>query len=146
MNAVASIRRATAADAAAIVALVRQAGLAEPGVVEHLHSFLVAERDERPVGALGLELRGTSALLRSAVVSPDERGAGIGGALFAAGVELARDEGVETLYLLTTSAEGYWARHGFARIARDAVPLAVKQSDEFIGACPASAAAMMRAV
>ena len=146
MNAVASIRRAMPEDAEVLVALVRDAGLAVPGIVEHLQSFLVAERDGRPIGAIGLELRGDDALLRSAVVSPAERGAGIGGALFAGVIDLARREGVQTLYLLTTSAEDYWTRHGFARVSRDAVPDAVRQSDEFIGACPATAAAMTRAV
>lgn len=146
MNAVASIRGATPEDADTLVALVRDANLAVPGLIDHLESFLVAERDGRPIGAIGLELRDDSALLRSAVVSPAERGAGIGGALFSAVLDLARREGVRTLYLLTTSAEDYWARHGFARVARDVVPDAVRQSDEFIGACPASAVAMMRAV
>ncbi len=146
MSAAASIRGATEADAESIVGLVREAGLAVPGVVEHLRSFLIAERDERPVGAIGLELRGDAALLRSAVVAPAERGAGVGGALVGAVLDLARREGVRTLYLLTTSAEGYWTRHGFARVSREAVPERVRQSDEFLGACPASAAAMMRRV
>ena len=71
MTHIASIRRATAADADAIVTLVRDAQLAVPGVVEHLETFFVAERDRRAVGAIGLEVRGTDALLRSAVVSPE---------------------------------------------------------------------------
>ena len=146
MTHIASIRRATAADADAIVTLVRDAQLAVPGVVEHLETFFVAERDRRAVGAIGLEVRGTDALLRSAVVSPEARGAGIGASLVTAVFDLARREGVETMYLLTTSAQGYWARQGFAVVSRDVVPDAVKRSEEFIGACPASAAAMMRIV
>jgi amino-acid N-acetyltransferase len=125
---------------------VRDADLAVPGVVEHLGAFIVAERDERTVGAIGLELRGDCALLRSAVVAPAERGAGIGGALVAAVLDLARAEGVRTLYLLTTSAEDYWSRHGFSRIPREDIPEPVRQSAEFAGACPASAVAMVRAV
>ena len=145
-SAMVSIRRATPADAGAIESLVRDAELVLPGVSEHLRSFLIAERQERPVGAIGLELRGPSALLRSAVVTPDARGRGIGGALFDAVLELAQAEGVETLYLLTTTTEGYWSRRGFARVARDEVPVDVRESAEFVGACPASAAAMRRAV
>ena len=146
MSDVASIRRATTGDTDAIVTLVRDADLAVPGVVEHLDTFLVAERDRRAVGAIGLEIRGTDALLRSAVVAPDARGSGIGTSLVNAVLDLARREGVNTLYLLTTSAQGYWVRQGFAVVSRDAVPDAVKRSEEFIGACPASAAAMMRPV
>ena len=146
MTHIASIRRATAADADAIVTLVRDAQLAVPGVVEHVETFLVAERDQRAVGAIGLEVRGTDALLRSAVVSPEARGAGIGASLVTAVFDLARGEGVETMYLLTTSAQGYWARQGFVVVSRDVVPDAVKRSEEFVGACPAAAAAMMRSV
>lgn len=146
MNAVASIRRATAADADAIVELVRDADLALPGVVEHLTTFLVAERGRKAVGTIGLEVRGTDALLRSAVVSPDARGCGIGTSLVSAVLDLARREGVNTLYLLTTSAQAYWSRQGFSVVSRDEVPGAVKRSEEFMGACPATAAAMVRAV
>ena len=122
------------------------AGLAEPGIEEHLHAFLVAERDGLPLGAIGLEVRGTSALLRSAVVAPAERSAGIGAALVDAVLDLARDEGVAMLYLLTTSAQGYWTRCGFSPVSRDAVPDSVKQSAEFTGACPSTAVAMSRRV
>ncbi len=144
MSDIVSIRRATAADGEAIVALVRDADLAVPGVVEHVETFLVAERDRRTVGAIGLEIRGADALLRSAVVTSNARGLGIGTALVTAALELARGEGVSTLYLLTTSAQGYWARQGFGLVSRDAVPHAVKRSEEFTGACPASAVAMVR--
>lgn len=146
MTHIASIRRATAADADAIMTLVRDANLAVPGVMEHLETFLVAECDRRAVGAIGLEVRGTDALLRSAVVSPEARGSGIGTSLVHAVLDLARREGVNTLYLLTTSAQGYWVRQGFTLVSRDVIPDAVKRSEEFIGACPASAAAMVRTV
>jgi amino-acid N-acetyltransferase len=140
------IRRATARDATIVLGLVREAGLAIPGVVEHLSAFVVAERGERAVGTIGLELRGEVALLRSAVVAPAERGAGLGGVLVSAILDLARSEGVATLYLLTTSAEGYWRRHGFSTIAREDIPDAVRESAEFAGACPTSAVAMARSL
>lgn len=139
-----TVRRAAPLDLAAVLDLLREAGLSLPGVEEHFANFSVALRGNTVVGAIGLELRGPHALLRSAVVAPHERGTGLGGALYAAAVEHARREGVGTLVLLTTTAEGYWARHGFARITRDAVPEEVKRSHEFRGACPASAAVMAR--
>ena len=46
------------------------------------------------------------------------------------------------MYLLTTTAERYFARFGFVQIARDDVPGAVQQSVEFREACPASAVVM----
>lgn len=137
------VRRASPSDLQPVLALVRDAGLSIPGVDEHFAAFVVAERDAQVVGSAGLELRGREALLRSVVVAPAQRGEGIAAALFAAATELARGEGVSTLVLLTTAAEGYWARHGFRRIAREDAPPAVTVSPEFQGACPASAACML---
>jgi amino-acid N-acetyltransferase len=37
------------------------------------------------------------------------------------------------VYLLTTTAEAFFARHGFCLVARDAVPASVRQSVEFQG-------------
>ena len=141
-----TIRPAVRTDLPSVLGLLRDAGLSIPGVEEHFDSFLVAEREGRIVGTIGLELRGEHALLRSAVVEPGERGSGIGAALFQRVAELARAKGVTTLVLLTSSAEGYWARHGFERIAREDAPPAVRVSAEFNGACPASAAAMRLAL
>ena len=136
------IRRAAPADLEPVLALLRDAGLSIPGVADHFADFVVAERGGRVIAAMGLELRGTEALLRSAVVSPDARGAGVATVLFDALTRLARAEGVRTLVLLTSSAEGYWARHGFRTIARDEAPASVTVSEEFRGACPASAVCM----
>jgi amino-acid N-acetyltransferase len=137
------IRAATTRDVVPVLALLREASLSLPGVEEHFGSFVVAERGSRIVGAMGLELRGGEALLRSAVVAPDARGTGVAAALYAQIEEVARVNGVRTLVLLTTAAQGYWARHGFAPIARDDVPTSVTLSEEFRGACPASATAML---
>ena len=142
MPTTASIRPATPPDLAPVLELLREAGLSIPGVEEHFGDFLVAERGGRIVGAIGLELRGEHALLRSAVVLPGERSAGVGAELFRRIQAVARSKGVTSLVLLTSSAEGYWARHGFERIAREAAPAAVRVSAEFNGSCPASAAVM----
>lgn len=140
------IRPASTADARPLLGLLRDADLAIPGVVEHLGSFVVAERDGTITGAMGLELRGSAALLRSAVVAPEERGTGIGRQLYERVAALARERGITTLYLLTTTADGYWARFGFVKITRDDVPESVRESAEFAGACPASATVMSLAL
>ena len=55
----------------------------------------------------------------------------------------ARDAGARDVYLLTTTAEDYFPRFGFARTTREAVPPALKSSAEFTSACPESAAVML---
>jgi amino-acid N-acetyltransferase len=85
---------------------------------------------------------GAAALLRSAVVADQARGRGVGAALLDRLLEHARARGVRQVYLLTTTAEDWFPRFGFTRIARQAVPAALHASAEFRGACPDSATVM----
>jgi mannose-6-phosphate isomerase-like protein (cupin superfamily) len=56
----------------------------------------------------------------------------------------ARNLGVRRLYLLTTTAEAYFAKRGFERCAREAAPAAIRQTREFRSLCPDTAACMVR--
>ena len=90
-----------------------------------------------------MELYGPAALLRSLAVTATRRGEGLGRRLTLAALALARRQGVDRVYLLTETAEGFFARFGFEPVERAAVDPAVKRSVEFTSACPASAVAMM---
>ena len=142
MTRVANVRSATAADYPAVIALLEAAGLPTAGVPRTLDDFLVANRKDGLAGAIGLERYGSGALLRSAVVRPGDQGTGIGAALVRALLDRARDGGLREIYLLTTTAERWFPRFGFAPIEREQVPDAVRVSVEFREACPASAAVM----
>jgi amino-acid N-acetyltransferase len=83
-------------------------------------------------------------LLRSLVVAPRRRGTGEGAALLKHAEDHARGEGVRTLYLLTNTAESFFAKHGYQRAARESAPAAIRATREFSGICPASSAFMMR--
>ena len=76
------------------------------------------------------------------MVRPGDQGIGIGAALVRALLDRARTDEVREIYLLTTTAEHWFPRFGFAPIAREQVPDAVRASVEFREACPASAAVM----
>jgi len=89
-----------------------------------------------------VEVYGAAGLLRSVAVHPGQRGTGLGQALTRAAADLARGAGVEELYLLTTTAEGFFPRLGFERVERGELPAALGASAELRGACPASAVAM----
>jgi amino-acid N-acetyltransferase len=142
MTRVADVRSATAADYSAVIALLEGAGLPTAGVPGTLVDFLVADTGDGLSGAIGLERYGSGALLRSAVVRPGDQGTGIGAALVRELLDRARDDGLREIYLLTTTAERWFPRFGFTRIAREQVPDAVRGSVEFREACPASAAVM----
>jgi amino-acid N-acetyltransferase len=140
------IRTAEPDDLPAVEKLLISSDLPFDGVPENFGSFVVAEEKDAIVGAIGLELFDSAALLRSAVVSPGQRGTGVGRRLVEQILELAERSGVNDIYLLTTTAEDYFPRFGFRRTTRAAVPDAVKSSAEFRGACPDTAVVMERRV
>jgi len=140
------IRDATNRDLDAVESLLSENDLPLDGVKENFSSFVVAEDAGEIAGAIGLERFGSVALLRSAVVSPEHRGSGVGRKLVEQVLEQAERDGIEELFLLTTTAEKYFPRFGFAPTTRSAVPLAVKASAEFQGACPDTAIVMKRRI
>jgi amino-acid N-acetyltransferase len=140
------IRNATNADLPAVESLLSASDLPIDGVQDNFAHFFVAEHDGAIAGAIGLEEFGAVALLRSAVVSPEHRGSGIGRQLVERLLEGAEVAGIEELYLLTTTAEKYFPRFGFTHTTRSAVPAVVKASAEFHGACPDTAVVMTRRV
>jgi N-acetylglutamate synthase-like GNAT family acetyltransferase len=127
-----------------VLALLEAAGLPGGGVEEWLAHFVVAVSGERLVGVAGLEMYGSDALLRSVAVAEDWRGRGLGGVLTDEALGAAARAGVRAVYLLTETAERYFPRHGFHRIARGEASEAVRQSVEFRELCPASSTVMMR--
>jgi len=94
------------------------------------------------VGVAALELYPGGALLRSVAIDGDVRGRGLGQRLVEAAVARARQVGVAAVFLLTETADEYFPRFGFQRIARDEVPAEVKQSVEFVSVCQVSATVM----
>jgi amino-acid N-acetyltransferase len=141
----ARIEVAGATDRAPIEALLRAAALPTADLGSATDLRLWAARDAgRVVGAIGLERHGTVGLLRSLVVAPELRGHGLGGLLVDALEHDARAAGLDSLVLLTQTAETFFAHRGYARIERAAAPHAVQESTEFRSLCPASAATMIK--
>lgn len=139
----AEIRGVRPQDLPPVLDLLRASGLPTAGVAEHFAAFLVATDSGSVCGVAGLEIHGRDGVLRSLAVRPSRRGRGIGGRLTERVIAAARDAGLRRVYLLTTTAEGYFPRHGFRPIARDRVSEAARRSIEFREACPESAAAMV---
>src|SRR5512139_3798990 len=110
------------------------------------HYFVVREDDGRVVGVAGLEVHGEDGLLRSVAVDPDYRRQGLAASLVEAAMERAKVLELRSVYLLTTTARDYFARHQFADCAREEAPAAIHESWEFRVGCPATAAFMKRPV
>ena len=139
-----SIERLNAADVDDVLRLLVDNNLPVEGLADHLRTALVAREGERVVGSAALELYGDAALLRSVAVVNDRRHHQIGRDLTIAALDLAGISGASTVYLLTTTAEQFFPKFGFQRIAREDVPASVQASVEFTRACPASATVMRR--
>lgn len=140
----ASLRPARSQDLEAVLGLLGASALPAAGVEQWFSHFVVAEHEGAIIAAAGLELYQDSALLRSVVVREDWRGSGLGRQVVDALLADARARGIEDVYLLTTTADLYFPKVGFACITRDEVPLTVRESVEFKDACPASATVMRR--
>jgi amino-acid N-acetyltransferase len=138
------IRTAVASDLSVVESLLSSSDLPVDGVRENFSNFIVAEDGTGIAGAIGFEQFESTALLRSAVVSPAHRGSGVGQRLVEELLARVEKTGVDRIYLLTTTAESYFLRFGFTRTTRAAVPDPLKASAEFQGACPDTAAVMTR--
>ncbi len=136
------IRTAEPTDLRAIEHLLTSLGLTTVGVSEHFSGFLVAEDGETIVASAAMEVYGSSALLRSVAVHPDYQGRRIARQLVARLLERAQQNGVQRVYLLTTTAAAYFRRLGFKHIQREEVDRVVQSSLEFQVVCCEGATAM----
>lgn len=127
------IAAATADDVEAIRALLVAAGLVADRVADRVDRFLVVREAGRPVACACLDDHGEAGLLRSVAVAPERRGRGLARALVVALLERARRRGHVAVYLLTSSAQGYFERFGFRPVERACVHPAILTSDQFGG-------------
>lgn len=135
-----SVRQATPDDLADVENALRTADLPLDGLHDQFgEGFAIAVAGGRLIGVEGIEVHGDDGLLRSAAVLPAWRAKGVGDALTRDRIAWARQRGLRSLYLLTTTAGDYFPRFGFAHVSRDAAPAAVRRSREFADACPDSA-------
>jgi len=111
-----------------------------------LHDFFIAKDDDQLVGVIGLEKYNENGLLRSMVVHPDYRNRNIASQLVKEIEEMAKEKLLNTVYLLTETADQYFARKGYIKVERNTVPEGIKSSSEFSNVCPASAAVMMKKI
>ncbi|HEX5133641.1 MAG TPA: arsenic resistance N-acetyltransferase ArsN2 [Candidatus Krumholzibacteria bacterium] len=135
---------ATPADLSEVSELLHTTGLSAEGLDGFVDTLLVSRSRGRIIGCAGLEIRGASALLRSVAVDVGWQGRGLGTELVKKAMLLAQARGVRELFLLTESADEYFAHLGFARCARGDAPEAIRATLEYASLCPASAIAMRR--
>jgi arsenate reductase len=141
-----SFEPAAGGDFEAIRALLTASLLPSRDIGLRNQRFIVARQNGRIVGCAGLELYGHEGQVRSITVDWTRRTAGLGTRLHDRLLHEAALSGVEKLYVITATAEDFFARHGYSRVKLDAVPAEIRASEEFRMHAPASAATMSRAV
>ena len=139
-------RIANESDLEDVQVLLKRAGLPSDDLTPPaMRNFiLLRDANDELLAAGGIERYGRDGLLRSVVVSEKARGQGLGGIITHALEQHALKHGISTLYLLTTTAAGFFPRLGYAQFERNAVPSAVAQSAEFASLCPASAVCLKK--
>jgi amino-acid N-acetyltransferase len=142
-----TIRSARPNDRAALVNLLHQTDLLTDDLPADLSGFWLAFTEPESVeselvGSAGVEIFGQTGLLRSVAVRPDCRGRHIARQLLSQVRQHAQTLGLTNLYLITTTADRYFGRLGFAVVPREAVPEAIRQTRQFSQLCPDSAIVM----
>lgn len=138
------MRTATEQDLVLVRQLLAAAGLPIADLDEARPEFAVLTEGGEVVAAGAVEHFGAAALLRSEVVAPDRRGAGLGSAVVHELECRARAARIDCVVLLTDTAPEFFTAQGYTSVKRSEVPAEVQASGEFRSLCPASAVCMMK--
>jgi amino-acid N-acetyltransferase len=134
---------ATQADLEDVLKLLEQSHLPKAGVAENIHNFILVLEQDKLVGCAGLEIHGNAGLLRSVAIAPEYQKQGLGARLTQGILDLAEHHRLASVSLLTETAKDYFPRFGFVEVSRKGLPASLKHAEEFKGACPDSAIAMI---
>lgn len=114
-------------------------------ISEKTNLFMLT-RKGKLIGTGGLEMLGDTALIRSVSTDENLRGQGLGKYLVDELEQAAIRAGVQTLYLVTTSADQFFTKLGYTVTNRDSLPDVVKQQRQLKDVCPASAVVMSKSL
>jgi amino-acid N-acetyltransferase len=116
--------------------------LPDADLLDILSVLKLAYHEAQRVGMGGIELYPPYGLLRSLVVAAPYRGKGYGKAFCNLLIAQAQEARVQELYLLTTTADSFFANLGFVNVERNSAPTAIQNTCEFSHLCPAIAVCM----
>ena len=130
------------ADLAQLEALLRASHLPTEDCAEQAQHYCASYAGNELIAAGAIEPVAQYGLLRSVVVREDYRGRGLARSITTHLLDQARHEGRLLIYLLTETAQTYFADLGFLPMARADVPKAVSLTRQFASLCPDSACCM----
>lgn len=136
-------RTALVEDFPEIANLLDECKLPHSDIVPGKQNFIIAEIDRKIIGCAGFEAYNESGLFRSLGVKPIHREMKIGKDLLSKVIDLSKENNVNQLYLLTTTADEYFKKSGWEVINRNEVPDDILATTEFSSICPSTAICMM---
>lgn len=135
-------RRATEADLEVIRDILTTNDLPVADLEENLDAFYLFESGMNTVGVGAVQPADGDGLLRSVVILETHRGRGYGTWCCERLLELADEQGMARVYLLTTGAADFFSKLGFSKVDRAEVPPAIRVTRQFSDLCPESATCM----
>ncbi len=136
--------KAESSDLSMVKALLNSHSLPTEDIGTSNIIFYLINEGEGLKACAGVERFGEVGLLRSVAVKDESRGKGIGSKLIKLVLEQSKGDGIETLFLLTETAESFFSKIGFKKIDRSKAPELIKHSNEFAELCPVSAVLMRK--
>lgn len=127
------------------IAMLKQNNLPVEDITSGTQLF-IAEENNEVLGTIGVEYDFNDALLRSLSVAENKRKKGLGLSLVNFLEDYVQKQGVENIYLLTTTAADFFSKLDYHVTARETLPVFIRQSSEFTSVCPSSATVMKKAL
>ena len=127
----------------AAIALLKKNNLPTEDLDPGKQLFVIEERDE-VVATVAVEYDYNNALLRSLSVAEEKRGLGLGKELVDFAEDYINKQGVQTIYLLTTTAADFFQKRGYKIIDRNNVPEFIQNTREYGVLCASSSTLMKK--
>ena len=125
------------------VAFLKQNNLPTEDISELTKLFCIIDND-KVIATTGVEFYKNICLLRSFAVDKEYRSKSIGKQLVNFIEDFARQNGMQEMVLLTTTASDYFAKRNYQTIDRENIPEEIRNSSEFKSTCPSSAIVMKK--
>ena len=129
----------------AAIRLLEKSGLPTSDIDPGKQLFVMEDGDN-VIATVAAEYDYNDALLRSLSVDEEYRNKGVGEQLVSFIENYVQQQGVERVFILTTTAAKFFSKRGYIPVERSDVPEFIKNTSEFGSICPSSAVVMKKSL